>query len=374
MGQYFATVARGLEPLAAEELKQLGATSVTPQFCGVAFAGDRSLLYRVNLWGRIPFRVLVRLTEFPCRTANDLYRGIQTVDWRPYLLPHHTLAVDATGQTPQLNHSHFTALQVKNAIVDQQRQGTGHRSSVNTQSPDVRVNIHLHRNRCTVSLDSSGSSLHRRGYRPAVGAAPLKESLAAALIRMTHWQPHLPFLDPLCGSGTLPLEASLIALNIAPGLFRERFGFQTWPDYDPQLWEELVAQAWEQRRPKLAAPIMGCDRNPEVIAQAMDNARTCGVEHQVQLWQEDLSQLQPPADHGVILCNPPYGQRLGHGEDLDSFYSLLGNVLKQRFKGWSAYILSGNKRLSQTIGLKSAQRQPVLNGSLPCQLMKYELY
>lgn len=374
MEQYFATVARGLEPIAARELEQLGASSVQPEFCGVAFSGDQALLYRVNLWARIPFRILVRLAEFPCRDGEELYRGIQTIDWRQYLTAQQTLAVDATGKTPRLNHTHFNALQVKNAIVDQQRQQGGQRSDVDTQQPDVRINVHLHRNRCTLSLDSSGDSLHRRGYRPAVGAAPLKESLAAALITMTHWQPDMPFLDPLCGSGTLPLEASLMALNMAPGLFRNRFGFQSWPSFNGSLWETLVAEAWEQRRPQLAAPIMGCDRNADVIAQAHTNARTCGVEHQVQLWVQELSQLEPPAAAGVILCNPPYGHRLGNGQELGQFYRLLGDVLKQRFKGWSAYILSGNKLLSQTIGLKSSQRQPVLNGSLPCQLMKYELF
>ncbi|MBD0337354.1 MAG: RNA methyltransferase [Cyanobacteria bacterium Co-bin13] len=372
--QYFATVARGLETLAAQELEALGAEAIEPGFCGVSFSGDRTLLYRVNLWARLPFRVLMKLNEFSCQTAEDLYQGIQTIDWQPYLTPAHTLAVTATGKSRQLNHTHFTALQVKNAIVDQQQAAFGERSSVDTEQPDVRINVHLEQDRCTVSLDSSGSSLHRRGYRPAVGAAPLKESLAAALIELTGWQPEMPFFDPLCGSGTLPLEASLKALNIAPGLFREQFGFETWPDFDDDLWDNMLQEAEESQREDLEAVIVGCDRNPEVIRQARANALNCGVGHLVKFFSEELDSVEAPADHGILLCNPPYGERLGRDENLGQFYKLLGNVLKQRFKGWTAFVLSGNKELASSIGLKSSQRFPVNNGSLPCQLMKYELY
>ncbi|HEY9878344.1 MAG TPA: THUMP domain-containing protein [Leptolyngbyaceae cyanobacterium] len=372
--QYFATVARGLESLAAQELETLGAEAVEPAFCGVSFAGDRTLLYRVNLWARLPFRVLVKLHEFPCHDANDLYRGIQQIHWEPYLTPEHTLAVDATGKNPQLNHTHFTALKVKDAIVDQQQNALGERSSVDTEQPDVRVNVHIDQDHCTVSLDSSGSSLHRRGYRPAVGLAPLKESLAAALIGMTGWQPDMPFLDPLCGSGTLPLEASMKALNIAPGLFREQFGFETWPNFDVELWDDLLQEAEDGQKTGLEAVIVGCDRNPEVVRQARANALNCGVAHLVKFTHTELADVEAPTDHGILLCNPPYGERLGGDEDLGAFYKLLGNVLKQRFKGWTAFVLSGNKELASTIGLKSSQRFPVNNGSIPCQLMKYELY
>jgi putative N6-adenine-specific DNA methylase len=374
MAQYFATVARGLEPLAATELTDLGATAVELGFCGVAFEGDRALLYRVNLWSRLAFRVLVQLATFPCTDAEDLYRGIQAIDWRPYLTPGHTFAVDATGKTHHLNHTHFTALQVKNAVVDQQRDHWGDRSTIDTQHPEVRLNVHLHQDTCTVSLDSSGSSLHRRGYRPAVGAAPLKESLAAALVSLTDWRGEVPLLDPLCGSGTLPLEASLLALNAAPGLFREEFGFETWPDFDLDLWEDLRQQAEASRKADLGVWVGGCDRDPEVIHQAHTNAHRCGLADQITFWTADLADLEAPAPSGYLLCNPPYGERLGADTDLAAFYKLLGNVLKQRFKGWTAYVLSGNKALASHIGLKSAQRVAVYNGALPCQWLKYELY
>jgi len=312
--------------------------------------------------------------EFPCQNAAQLYQGVQRLDWRDLIPPDKTLAVTATGKNRQLNHTHFTALQVKNAIVDQQRQHWGERSNVDPQHPDVQVNVHIRNDRCTLSLDSSGRSLHRRGYRPAVGAAPLKESLAAALIKLTEWPGDVPLLDPLCGSGTFPLEAALSALNIAPGLFQDEFGFQTWVDFDGALWEEVKQEAESARKAELQTLVWGCDQNHEVLHQARVNARRCGLADQLRFFQQDLDTLEPPADSGFILCNPPYGERLGNREELGDFYKLLGDVLKQRFKGWTAFILSGNKDLARHISLKSAQRIPVYNGSLPCQWMKYELY
>ncbi|MEO0800927.1 MAG: THUMP domain-containing protein [Cyanobacteria bacterium J06642_2] len=374
MDRYFVTVARGLEKLAAEELERLGARSLQPGFCGIEVEGDREFLYRANLWARLPFRLLVKLAAFPCRDGSELYRGIQTIDWSTYLTPNHTLAVRVTGKTRQLNHSHFTALQVKNAIVDLQRQQFGDRSHVDVEAPDIQVAVHLERDRCTVSLDSSARSLHRRGYRQAMGAAPLKESLAAALVYMTGWTGNTAFLDPLCGSGTLPLEAAAIALNRAPGLYRDRYGFQSWPDYDPELWQDILQDAWAGRGRELTAPVMGSDRDPETVQQARANAKNCDLERQVQFSCTELADVEAPADCGVLLCNPPYGRRIDSDRDLGGFYKLLGNVLKQRFKGWTAFILSGNKELAMSIGLKSSQRTLVYNGSLPCQLMKYEIY
>ncbi|MCG9891685.1 MAG: THUMP domain-containing protein [Thermosynechococcaceae cyanobacterium MS004] len=374
MNQYFATAARGLEALTAQELEGLGAHSVRPGFCGVSFEGDRALLYRVNLWARLPFRILVKLKAFPAQDAEALYRGIQSIDWSDHLQPDLTLAVNATGKNERLNHTHFTALQVKNAIVDQQQVQFGERSDVELQEPDVRINVHIGKDDCTVSLDSSGNSLHRRGYRPAVGSAPLKESLAAALIQLSGWQPDQLFYDPLCGSGTLPLEASLKALNIAPGLFRDRFGFETWPDFDASLLDQLLKEAEASQKETLSAAIWGSDRDGAVIEQAIGNATKSGVQEHIWFSQMELSDVVAPGESGILLCNPPYGERLGRDSDLGQFYKLLGDVLKQRFKGWTAFVLSGNKELSQFIGLKSAQRIPVYNGALPCQLMKYELY
>lgn len=374
MNQYFATVARSLEPIAARELQRLGATEVSPEFAGVRFCGDRALLYRVNLWARTIFRVLVPIREFPCRDADTLYREVRKIPWSQYLAPHHTLAVNCTGGNRQLNHSHFSALQVKNAIVDQQRQHSGKRSSVDIHHPDLLVNLHIRANRGVLSLDSSGTSLHRRGYRPAMGAAPLKETLAAALLQMSEWTPQLPFLDPMCGSGTLSIEAGMTALNVAPGLFRSRFGFESWYDFDADLWAQLCAEAKRSQLDELPAPIFGCDRDGEVLAQARDNARSCGIGDRLDLAQAELSQLEAPSDRGTIICNPPYGKRIGKQEQLGALYKQLGDTFKQRFKGWKAYILTGNKQLAKRVGLKASRRIPVYNGSLQCTLLEYELY
>jgi putative N6-adenine-specific DNA methylase len=374
MTEYFATVARGLEQLAAQELTEIGATDITLGFCGVSFHGDRELLYRINLLARLPFRVLVKLGEFPSIDGDELYESIQGIDWGQYLTPDLTMAVTVTGKNEQLNHSHFTAVQVKRAITTQQTKQFGDRSNVDITDPDVRINVHIDKDISTVSLDSSGSSLHRRGYRSAVGDAPLKESLAAALVKMSDWTPDLAFVDPLCGSGTLPLEAAMQALNIAPGVFRESFGFERWLDFDPELFDRLLKAAEAAEKKDIQPTIIGSDRSYEIIQQAQSNALKSGVGSYIQFAQLELADVEAPADTGILLCNPPYGERLGRDEDLGAFYQLLGDVLKNRFKGWTAYVLSGNKQLAKSIGLRSAERTTVYNGTLPCQLMKYEMY
>ncbi|ELS02673.1 putative N6-adenine-specific DNA methylase [Xenococcus sp. PCC 7305] len=374
MNDYFATVARGLEETAAQELIALGATEVKTDFLGVYFQGNQELLYRVNLWSRTIFRVLVKIDKVKSFDAQSLYKSVQTIDWSAYLNPEMTLAVTCTGKNKQLNHSHFTALQIKNAIVDQQQKQYNKRSDINAEAPDLLVNAHIDNNRCIISLDSSGSSLHRRGYRPAMGRAPLKETLAAALIQMTDWTPELAFFDPLCGSGTLPIEAAMQALNIAPGLYKSQFGFQTWLDYDETLWNKLVTEAKNSQLKTIDIPIIGSDRDFEIIDQAYTNAENCGLGEQIQFMQKELSEVQPPAEKGVIICNPPYGQRLGTTEELEDLYKMLGDIFKQRFKGWTAYILTGNKQLAKKVGLRTSQRIPVYNGSLACTLLKYELY
>jgi len=374
MNQYFATVARGLEAIAAQELEKLGAQDVKPDFTGVYFAGDKALLYRVNLWARTIFRVLVPISNFPCYDSDMLYREVQKIDWEEYLTPDCTLAVDCTGGNEKLNHTHYTALQVKNSIADQQRANFGKRSNVDTKNPDLLINVHIHKDHCILSLDSSGGSLHRRGYRPAVGVAPLKETLAAALLEMAEWHPDLPFLDPMCGSGTLPLEAGLKALNIAPGLFRERFGFMSWQDFDEVLWDKLWAEAENSELSELKAIVAGSDRDLEMLTQARTNAQQAGLQDKIKLALTELSELEAPADHGVIICNPPYGERLGDATELGELYQMLGDIFKQRFKGWNAFILTGNKELAKKVGLRTARRMHVYNGTIECTLLKYEMY
>lgn len=371
---FFATVARGLEAIAAQELKTLGAQSVEPDFAGVSFTGDLELLYRVNLWARIPFRILMSIHQCRCRTNQDLYQGVQHIDWSQYLQPEQTLAVRATGKNAQLNHTHYTALQVKNAIVDQQRDQFDRRSSVDTDQPDVAINVFIRDDRAVISLDSSGESLHRRGYRPAVGTAPLKETFAAALLDMAEWTPDMPLLDPMCGSGTFLLEAAMKSLNIAPGIWRDRFAFEAWPSFDEPLWNRLRNQAIDQQRSRLAQPIIGTDRDYDVLDEASTNAIKCGIAQHIHISQKEFSDIEAPADHGILVCNPPYGERLGEVQALGPFYKQMGDIFKQRFKGWTAFVLSGNPSLGKQIGLRPARRMVVYNGSIECRWLKFELF
>lgn len=372
--KYFATVARGLEDIAAKELESLGGINVKKDFTGVYFEGDKRLLYKVNLWARTIFRVLKPIREIKSFNAQQLYKNINNIDWNEYLKLNQTFAVRCTGKNKNLNHSHFTALQIKNAIIDQQRERTGNRSNIEVHNPDILINAHIYENRCILSLDSSGESLHRRGFREAMGLAPLKETLAAALIEMTNWTPDIAFFDPLCGSGSLPLEAGLKALKIAPGLYRDRFGFQSWLDFDASLWEELLTEAKNNQLSELKAPILGSDYSAEIIDNAYSNSFNCGLNQYVKFSVEDIANIEAPAEKGVIICNPPYGKRISETEELIPFYKQIGDIFKQRFKGWTGYILTGNKELSKRVGLKASRRIPVYNGSLPCTLLKYELY
>jgi putative N6-adenine-specific DNA methylase len=372
--EYFATVARGLEVLAAEELATLGAINPEPVFTGVKFSGDKYLLYRVNLWSRLIYRVLVPIAQIKSRSAEELYKNTQTLEWRSYLTPEQTLAVHCTGGNENLNHTHYSALGIKNAITDQQQQQMGLRSSVDTDRPDISINAHIEGDNCLFSLDSSGGSLHRRGYHPAMGIAPLKETLAAALLDMAKWRGDLPLLDPCCGSGTIAIEAALKALDIAPGLYRSHFGFQKWPDYEPWLWQTLLSQAQQRQKAYLDFPIFAADAQGAMVEQAKSNAAFCDLEERIQFSQVQIADLEAPSDRGVIICNPPYGKRLGNPQELGSLYKLLGDVFKQRFKGWVAYVLTGNKELAKQVGLRCSQRLTVYNGALTCTLLKYELY
>ena len=370
---YFATTARGLEDIAAQELINLGAKQVKTDFTGVHFQGDKRLLYKVNLWARTIFRVLKPIKRIQSRNRQQLYQQVQNIDWSAYLEPRQTLAIRCTGKNTQLNHSHFTALQIKDAIVEQQLEQTGYRSDIDAHDPDIYINAHINHNHCILSLDSTGESLHRRGYRPVVGLAPLKETLAAALLYLTEWKGDRVLYDPFCGSGTIILEAALMALNIAPGLSRHYFNFQNWPDYDDQLWEELLVEAENSQKENIA-PIIGSDVDKEIVQQAKKNAQACQLGKEIEIYQQHLVDITPPSDSGVILCNPPYGKRIADTEGLFPLYKLLGDVLKQRFKGWTAYILSGNKELTKKIGLRTSRRIPLDNGGINCTLLKYELY
>ncbi len=370
----FATCARGLEPVLADELRALGAAEVTPGRGGVAFAGDRVLLYQANLWLRTAVRVLRPVLEAPVASPDELYDAVRGIDWSRYLTPDHTLAVDCNVRDSKITHSRYAALRVKDAICDQFRERAGRRPSVDVEEPMVKLNLHVYRDEAVLSLDSSGTSLHKRGYRPIQTRAPLNEALAAALVVLTGWKGNVPFVDPLCGSGTLPIEAAWIALRRPPGLTRRRFGFMGWMDFDVALWAELRDEARRSVLKHLPAPVLGSDARRDAVAFSHTNARAAGIGHLPRFEVCDVRDFHPPdGPPGVILCNPPYGERIGEEKDLRGLYRTLGEVFRGRCPGWTAYVFTGNARLGREIGIEPARQVPLFNGKIPCRLLQFDL-
>jgi putative N6-adenine-specific DNA methylase len=371
---FFATTAKGVEEVLAAELVRLGAGDVGIESGGVRFGGGMEAAYRANLWLRTASRVLMPLAEFACETPEQLYEGVRTVAWADYLTPAMTLAVDCNLRDSALTHSGYVALKTKDGIVDEVRDRVGSRPNVDTKDPDLRVNVRLFRNRCTVSLDCSGTPLDRRGYRLDRHEAPLKENLAAALVELSGWDGTLPLVDPMCGTGTIAIEAALKSLRIPPGLLRAGFGFQRWPGFDRPLWERIVGEAREGMLATLPAPILGSDISHSAIAMANENARRAGVGELISLGRGAIGELSPPPGPGILICNPPYGKRLGEEEELKPLYKEIGDVFKKRCKGYTAYLFTGNLELAKSVGLKATRRIVLYNGPIECRLLKYEMY
>lgn len=387
----FATVPKGMESLLAGELRGLGAATVRQARASVTFTGDLETAYRVCLWSRLASRVLLPLAEGRAGDGEELYATARRVDWDVHLAVTGTLAVDFTGTSPSIRDTRFGAVRVKDAIVDQFRERHGdRRPSVDTRAPDLRVNAHLARGRLTLSLDLSGESLHRRGYRAdkVQVEAPLKENLAAAVLLFAEW-PRLAaaggsFVDPLCGSGTLPIEAALIAADVAPGLSRaarrDGFGITRWLGHDAALWARLVLEARQRRdaglgRLKAAAPglIRGLDRDVRALRVAAACVERAGLRDVVALERADLSVLAAPAPRGLVATNPPYGARLGDPDAARSVYAALGERLRAGFDGWSAAVLAGDPRLTAALRLPAKRETTLYNGALPVQLALLEV-
>lgn len=371
---YFATTAKGLESVLADELRHLGIKVLDETTGGVSFAGSRADAYRSCLWLRTANRVLQPIGAFACRSPEMLYDEVHTLPWLEHLTPEMTIAVDAKVRNSQLSHSKFVALKTKDAIVDKLRNATGRRPNVDPGSPDLRINVHLANDRCTISLDLSGDGLHRRGYRQDPTVAPLRETLAAGLIGLTGWTKETPFVDPMCGSGTLPLEAALRATGRAPGLLVRSYGFERWPNFDRKLWKDIQAAAVAAATDTPPATILGADRDNRALQTARSNTPRAGLGSAI-LWQCcDFESLQPPAAPGTLLVNPPYGERLGETQSLVPLYRNIGDTLKQRWTGWTAWVFTGNLELAKKIGLKASRRIVLYNGPIECRLLKYELY
>lgn len=370
---YFATCGRGIEPILAEELRRLGAADVTPGRGGVAFAGDRACLYRANLWLRTAIRVLWPLLEADVTSPDELYEAVQTIDWGEWMTPEHTLAVDCNVRDSALTHSQYAARRVKDAICDQFVARCGRRPSVDVEAPMLGFNLHVYRNHAVLSLDSSGDSLHKRGYRPVQTLAPLNEALAAAILLRTGWPGDVPFVDPMCGGATLCIEAAWIALNRPPGLTRKRFGFMGWMDYDVAEWAELRDEARRGIARTLPAAILGSELRGDVVAQAIDNVKAAGIGHLVKIGKGSVRDFVPPEGApGVVVCNPPYGERIGEERELIGLYRTLGEVFATRCRGWQAWVFTGNPRLADAIGLTPTEGVPLFNGKIPCRLLRFD--
>ncbi|MEZ0229045.1 MAG: class I SAM-dependent RNA methyltransferase [Planctomycetota bacterium] len=376
MKRYFATTVRGIEPMLVSELQALGAKNVEAGTGGVHFEGDKALCYKANLWLRTALRVLEPVAELQVTSAEDLYRGALSVDWTKYITENDTLAVYANVRdNPALTHSKYAALKTKDAICDFFRDRTSVRPSVDVDNPKLPLDLYISGPLAIISIDTSGESLHRRGYRLARVEAPLRETLAAAIIAFSGWKGETPFIDLMCGSGTLPIEAALLATDHAPGLNRS-FAFERANDFDAALWSKLKKEA--EGRIKKSLPgglIQGFDKDGQAIQTAKENARRAGVLDLIEFRVQDLAQFAAPKEGpGVIVVNPPYGERLGDEKKLESLYEKIGNTFKQKAQGYTGWVFTGNLRLAKTVGLRSARRITLWNGPIESRLLEFELY
>lgn len=378
--QLFASCPPGVADLTAAELRECGATQCREFKLGVQFEGTLETAYRACLWSRTASRILMPLTAFSAPTPEALYEGVSAIDWAQHIKPTGTLAVELGGATSGITHTHFGALKTKDAIVDQFRDRMGERPSINLDQPDVRIDVRLDRDRATVSLDLSGESLHRRAYRARGVAAPLKENLAAAILLRCGWpaiaQAGGEFVDPMCGSGTLPIEAALMALDIAPGSMRNHFGFIGWLGHDRELWRRLMEEANERRAATSGKRIVlrGYDQDPGAVHAAIENVERARLRGFVHVERRDLAQLTREGDAtGLIVTNPPYGERIGDQERLQSLYELLGQKLREHFEGWKAAVFTGNPPLAKAIDINARRTHTLFNGRIECRLLRFDV-
>lgn len=368
--KYLAKTLKGLEPLLARELDTLGAQQTEQVTRGVVFFGGRSLIYKVNFASRLALRVLVPVLRFEAADTETLYRRVKRFDWSRYLDNRMTFSIDPVVFSPHFKNSHFVSLKVKDAIVDRFREKTHLRPSVDRNRPDLLINVHISGRWVTISLDSSGGSLHKRGYRSGQFDAPLNEVLAAGMIMAAGWTGETPFLDPMCGSGTLAIEAALIASGIPPGIFRKHYGFETWKDFDRELMEHVVRSLTPEK--EVEVPVIARDVDPEAVALTRRHLKQMELADKVTVEELDFSASEE-MEGATVIINPPYGERL-NPDDIEGLYSMIGTTLKHRFPGSDAWILSSSSRALKNIGLKPASRRVLFNGSLECIYANYKTF
>ena len=374
MSEQFEMIAKtfqGLEEILAEELTTLGANDIQIGRRMVSFTGDKRMMYKANFCLRTAIRILKPIKNFTAKDADEVYNQIQAIPWEEYLDVNKTFAIDAVVFSEEFRHSKFVSYKVKDAIVDYFRKKTGKRPSVRINNPDVLLNIHIAQTTCTLSLDSSGESLHRRGYRQEQVDAPLNEVLAAGMLLMTGWRGGCDLIDPMCGSGTIPIEAALIARNIAPGVFRKGFAFEKWVDFDSEMFDEIYNDDSQER--EFTHKIYGYDNNPKANEIATHNIKAAGVSKDVTLKLQPFQQFEQPQEKSIIVMNPPYGERISTN-DLLGLYQMIGERLKHAFVGNEAWVLSYREECFDQIGLKPSKKVPLFNGALECEFRKYEIF
>lgn len=368
--QMLAKTFAGLEDVLKKELIGLGAKEVEQVIRGVRFSGPKEMLYKANFCCRTALRILCIVDEFKADNATDLYNEMKKIDWTEFFDLGQTFAVYSTVTSEAFNNSMFVSLKAKDAIVDQFRTKTGKRPSVNAENPDIRIHVHVAADTVSVSLDSSGESLHKRGYRIGQNEASMSEVLAAGLLLLANWRGQSDFYDPMCGSGTIAIEAALIARNIPPGMFRKAFAFEAWKDFDSEVFDNVYNADYEK---EFRYNIYASDISPANIRLASENARNAGLKKHIQFEASDFAALKPHGSIGFIMMNPPYGQRI-NDRMVEPLYTMIGDQLKRSFIGFKAWIFSNSEEGFKRIGLRFAQRYELYNGALPCELRSFEVY
>ena len=374
MEQEFELIAKtfmGLEPVLAQELTQLGDNNVQIGRRMVSFTGNKEMMYRANFQLHTAIRILKPIRHFKAGSADDVYEEVKKVDWSKYIEKGKTFSVDSVVYSDEFRNSRFVTYKVKDAIVDQFRENTGDRPNISVSNPDIRLNIHIAEDKATLSLDSSGESLHRRGYRQESVEAPLNEVLAAGMILMTGWKGDTDFVDPMCGSGTLLVEAALIARNMSPGIFRKEFAFERWSDFDQELFDTIYNDDSQEREFK--HHIYGYDVDIKAVNTARLNVRAAGLTSDITVEEADFKDFKRPEEKTIMVCNPPYGERISTPNLLGT-YKMIGERLKHEFMGNDAWILSYREECFDQIGLKPSIKIPVYNGSLECEFRKYSIF
>jgi putative N6-adenine-specific DNA methylase len=371
--RYFAPCPRGLEAALASEVDALGAQFVAPAEGGVRFAGPIELAYRANLESRLASRILWQVAHGRYRNEDELYRLANGVDWKRHFTAERTLRVDVAATRSPLASVEFATLKIKDAICDRFRADSGKRPSVDKRRPEVRAHAYLTERDATLYLDTSGEALFKRGWRRDAEAAPLRENLAAGILGLAGWAPEMPLLDPMCGAGTIAIEAALTAADRAPGLQRT-FGFQKLSWFDGPTWQRMRQRAHDRVRPAPpATTIFASDADPRAVAQCRRNAESAGVARWIDIIEADALTRTPPARSGMLIANPPYGVRLANQAALAAFYPKLGDTLKQRYAEWIVCLFSGDPTLPKLIGLKPSKRTPLYNGAIECRLYRFEI-